>query len=142
LLTFAQQENIGLTIIGPEVPLVAGIVDAFQAAGLKCFGPSAQAAQLEGSKKFCKDFMARHNIPTAEYDTFTDKDAAITYIQSKGAPIVVKADGLAAGKGVIVAQTEAEAIAAVEDMLSGNSFGKGRSKFYRYCRWRACTAYG
>lgn len=128
LLNFAQQENIGLTIIGPEVPLVAGIVDAFQAAGLNCFGPSAKAAQLEGSKKFCKDFMARHNIPTAEYQTFTDQKAAIDYIQQKGAPIVVKADGLAAGKGVIVAQTENEAIAAVEDMLSGNSFGVAGSR--------------
>lgn len=128
LLSFAQQENIGLTIIGPEVPLVAGIVDAFQAAGLNCFGPSAKAAQLEGSKKFCKDFMARHNIPTAEYQTFTDQKAAIDYIQQKGAPIVVKADGLAAGKGVIVAQTENEAIAAVEDMLSGNSFGAAGSR--------------
>ena len=128
LLNFAQQENIDLTIIGPEVPLVAGIVDVFQAAGLNCFGPSAKAAQLEGSKKFCKDFMARHNIPTAEYQTFTDQKAAIDYIQQKGAPIVVKADGLAAGKGVIVAQTEAEAIAAVEDMLSGNSFGAAGSR--------------
>jgi len=123
LVDFASQENIGLTIIGPEVPLVAGIVDAFQDAGLNCFGPSAKAAQLEGSKKFCKDFMARHNIPTAEYQTFTDEKAAIDYIKQKGAPIVVKADGLAAGKGVIVAQTESEAVAAVEDMLSGNSFG-------------------
>ncbi len=128
LLKFAQQENVGLTIIGPEVPLVAGIVDAFQAAGLNCFGPSAKAAQLEGSKKFCKDFMARHNIPTAEYQTFTDKEAAIDYIQQKGAPIVVKADGLAAGKGVIVAQTVSEAIEAVEDMLSGNSFGAAGSR--------------
>ena len=128
LLNFAQQENIDLTIIGPEVPLVAGIVDVFQAAGLKCFGPSAKAAQLEGSKKFCKDFMARHKIPTAEYQTFTEQDAAIEYIRHKGAPIVVKADGLAAGKGVIVAQTEAEAIAAVKDMLSGNSFGAAGSR--------------
>ncbi|WP_428355294.1 phosphoribosylamine--glycine ligase [Methyloprofundus sp.] len=128
LLSFAQKEKIGLTIIGPEVPLVAGIVDAFQAAGLKCFGPSAQAAQLEGSKKFCKDFMARHNIPTAEYQTFTETKAAIDYIQKKGAPIVVKADGLAAGKGVIVAQSEAEAISAVQDMLSGNSFGAAGSR--------------
>lgn len=128
LLSFAQQEKIGLTIIGPEVPLVAGIVDTFQGAGLKCFGPSAKAAQLEGSKKFCKDFMARHSIPTAEYQTFTETKAAIDYIHSKGAPIVVKADGLAAGKGVIVAQTEAEAISAVEDMLSGNSFGEAGSR--------------
>lgn len=123
LLKFAEQENIELTIIGPEVPLVAGIVDAFIDANLKCFGPTAKAAQLEGSKTYCKDFMARHNIPTAEYQTFTETQAAIDYIQSKGAPIVVKADGLAAGKGVIIAETEQQAIAAVEDMLSGNSFG-------------------
>jgi len=123
LIKLAQQEDIALTIIGPEVPLVMGIVDAFTEAGLKCFGPSAQAAQLEGSKTYCKDFMARHQIPTAEYQTFTETQAAINYIKSKGAPIVVKADGLAAGKGVIVAETEQQAIAAVEDMLSGNSFG-------------------
>ena len=123
LLNFAQQENIDLTIIGPEVPLVAGIVDTFTEAGFKCFGPTAKAAQLEGSKTYCKDFMARHNIPTAEYQTFTESQAAIDYIQAKGAPIVVKADGLAAGKGVIVASTEQQAIDAVEDMLSGNSFG-------------------
>ncbi|MCK5190215.1 MAG: phosphoribosylamine--glycine ligase, partial [Methylococcales bacterium] len=124
LIKFVQQENISLTIIGPEVPLVAGIVDAFTEAGLKCFGPTAKAAQLEGSKTYCKDFMARHNIPTAEYQTFTETQPAIDYIQSKGAPIVVKADGLAAGKGVIVANTEQQAIDAVEDMLSGNGFGK------------------
>ncbi|WP_031434689.1 phosphoribosylamine--glycine ligase [Methylomarinum vadi] len=124
LLNFAQKEQIDLTIVGPEAPLVAGIVDRFREAGLACFGPTAQAAQLEGSKSFCKDFMARHHIPTAEYQTFTNPQQAIAYIQSKGAPIVVKADGLAAGKGVIVAQSEAEAIAAVEDMLSGNSFGE------------------
>ncbi len=124
LLTFAQQENIELTIIGPEVPLVAGIVDAFTNAGLKCFGPTAKAAQLEGSKTYCKDFMARHNIPTAEYKTFTENQPAIEYIKTKGAPIVVKADGLAAGKGVIVAETEQQAIEAVEDMLSGNGFGE------------------
>jgi phosphoribosylamine--glycine ligase (EC 6.3.4.13) len=106
LLDFAQTNTIALTIIGPEVPLVAGIVDAFTAAGLKCFGPSANAAQLEGSKTYCKDFMARHKIPTAEYQSFTHTAAAIEYIKSKGAPIVVKADGLAAGKGVIVAETE------------------------------------
>ena len=123
LLAFAQQAAIDLTIIGPEIPLVLGIVDRFQAAGLKCFGPSAKAAQLEGSKSFCKDFMIRHHIPTAAYQSFTDKNLAIAYIQQQGAPIVVKADGLAAGKGVIVAQTEAEAIAAVNDMLSGNVFG-------------------
>ncbi len=128
LLAFAQQESIGLTIIGPEVPLVLGIVDRFQEAGLKCFGPSAQAAQLEGSKTFCKDFMIRHNIPTAKYQSFTDKQQAIAYIKKQGAPIVVKADGLAAGKGVIVAQSEQEAIAAVEDMLSGNVFGEAGSR--------------
>ncbi len=124
LLTFAQQENIGLTIVGPEVPLVAGVVDRFQQAGLNCFGPTAEAAQLEGSKTFCKDFMARHNIPTADYQTFTKTAPAIAYIQQKGAPIVVKADGLAAGKGVIVAQSEQEAIDAVNDMLAGNRFGE------------------
>jgi len=124
LIKFAQQEDIALTIIGPEVPLVMGIVDAFDKAGLKCFGPSAKASQLEGSKTYCKDFMARYNIPTAEYQTFTETQAAIDYIKSKGAPIVVKADGLAAGKGVIVAETEQQAIDAVEDMLSGNSFGE------------------
>ena len=124
LLSFAQVRDIALTIVGPEVPLVKGIVDAFSAEGLACFGPTAQAAQLEGSKSFCKDFMARHGIPTAEYETFTDTEQAIAYIQRSGAPIVVKADGLAAGKGVIVAQTEEQAIAAVKDMLSGNSFGE------------------
>ncbi len=123
LIKFSQQEDIALTIIGPEVPLVMGIVDAFSEAGLKCFGPSAKAAQLEGSKTYCKDFMARHKIPTAEYQTFTETQPAIAYIKNKGAPIVVKADGLAAGKGVIVAETEQQAIDAVEDMLSGNSFG-------------------
>ncbi len=123
LLAFAKQQQIDLTIVGPEAPLVKGIVDSFLEAGLKCFGPTAQAAQLEGSKAFCKDFMARHNIPTAEYQTFTDTAEAIAYIETKGAPIVVKADGLAAGKGVIVAQTVAEATNAVEDMLSGNAFG-------------------
>lgn len=123
LLNFAQKENIDLTIIGPEVPLVLGVVDSFQQTGLPCFGPSAKAAQLEGSKTFCKDFMHRYHIPTAAYQSFTDTQAAIAYIRQHGAPIVVKADGLAAGKGVIVAQSEAEAIAAVEDMLSGNAFG-------------------
>ncbi|MGR9115588.1 MAG: phosphoribosylamine--glycine ligase [Gammaproteobacteria bacterium] len=128
LIAFAQEQNIDLTIVGPEAPLVIGIVDSFRQAGLKCFGPSAKAAQLEGSKAFCKDFMARHHIPTAEYRTFSDCQQAIDYIKAKGAPIVVKADGLAAGKGVIVAQTEAEAIAAVEDMLAGNVFGAAGSR--------------
>lgn len=98
-------------------------MDAFRAQNLPCFGPTQGAAQLEGSKAFCKDFMARHGIPTAAYQTFTEVDSAIAYIESQGAPIVVKADGLAAGKGVVVAQTEAEAIQAVQDMLAGNSFG-------------------
>ena len=124
LLNFAEARDIALTIIGPEVPLVKGVVDAFNAAGMACFGPTAQAAQLEGSKSFCKDFMARHGIPTAEYESFTDTEQAIAYIKRNGAPIVVKADGLAAGKGVIVAQTEQQAIDAVQDMLSGNSFGE------------------
>ncbi|MGJ0482985.1 MAG: phosphoribosylamine--glycine ligase [Methylomicrobium sp.] len=128
LLDFAKQQAIGLTIVGPEVPLVLGIVDRFQEAGLKCFGPKSAAAQLEGSKSFCKDFMVRHQIPTAAYQTFTDKEQAIAYIKDQGAPIVVKADGLAAGKGVIVAQTEQEAIDAVEDMLSGNVFGEAGSR--------------
>ncbi len=128
LLAFALAEKIDLTIIGPEVPLVLGVVDQFTAAGLKCFGPTAKAAQLEGSKSFCKDFMIRHHIPTAAYQSFTDKELAIAYIKQQGAPIVVKADGLAAGKGVIVAQTVAEAVAAVEDMLSGNVFGEAGNR--------------
>jgi phosphoribosylamine---glycine ligase len=128
LLVFAKQEQIDLTIVGPEVPLTMGIVDSFQQAGLKCFGPTAQAAQLEGSKSFCKDFMVRHNIPTAKYQSFTDQNEAITYIKAQGVPIVVKADGLAAGKGVVVAQTEQEAINAVEDMLSGNAFGSAGNR--------------
>jgi phosphoribosylamine--glycine ligase len=123
LVAFAQNNAIDLTIVGPEAPLVAGVVNAFQAANLAIFGPTQQAAQLEGSKAFTKDFLARHRIPTAAYGNFTDKDEAIAYIRTQGAPIVVKADGLAAGKGVILAQTEAEAIAAVEDMLAGNRFG-------------------
>ena len=123
LLNFARDQQIGLTIVGPEAPLVAGIVDRFAAAGLPCFGPTAAAAQLEGSKAFAKDFMARHNIPTAAYGKFTDIDAAVAYIHEHGAPIVVKADGLAAGKGVIIAQTLEEAECAVRDMLAGNAFG-------------------
>ena len=123
LKQFAMQNDIALTIVGPEAPLVNGIVDNFQAAGLKIFGPSRGAAQLEGSKAFTKDFLARNNIPTAAYGNFTDEAEAIAYIKAQGAPIVIKADGLAAGKGVILAQTEDEAIDAVKDMLSGNSFG-------------------
>lgn len=123
LADFAAREKIELTIVGPEAPLVEGIVDYFIERNLPCFGPSKKAAQLEGSKSFTKDFLSRHNIPTAFYQTFTEVAAAKSYIQENGAPIVVKADGLAAGKGVIVAMTESEAIAAVEDMLSGNKFG-------------------
>lgn len=123
LLEFARSNDIELTIVGPEAPLVKGIVDAFNKAGLKIFGPSSNAAQLEGSKAFTKDFLARNNIPTAAYGNFTSEDEAIAYVQQQGAPIVVKADGLAAGKGVILARTEDEAIAAIKDMLSGNKFG-------------------
>ena len=123
LLSLAQSENIDLTIVGPEAPLVAGVVDAFDAAGLPCFGPSAAAAQLEGSKAFTKDFMARHDIPTADYANFSELDPALNYIREQGAPIVIKADGLAAGKGVIVAMSLEEAEQAATDMLSGNRFG-------------------
>ncbi len=123
LKSFALQNDIALTIVGPEAPLVNGVVDTFQAAGLNIFGPTRGAAQLEGSKAFTKDFLARNNIPTAAYGNFTDEAEAIAYIKEQGAPIVIKADGLAAGKGVILAQTEDEAIDAVKDMLSGNSFG-------------------
>ncbi|CAI1162947.1 phosphoribosylamine--glycine ligase [Serratia entomophila] len=123
LVAFAQSHDIGLTIVGPEAPLVIGVVDAFQAAGLKIFGPSQAAAQLEGSKAFTKDFLARHNIPSAEYQNFTEVEPALAYVRSKGAPIVIKADGLAAGKGVIVAMTLREAEDAVQDMLAGNAFG-------------------
>lgn len=124
LLDFALRADIGLTLVGPEAPLVAGVVDEFQAAGLNIFGPTRTAAQLEGSKTFSKDFLSRHNIPTAEYRSFTDPQQARRYIARKGAPIVVKADGLAAGKGVILAQTQAEAVSAVDDMLAGNAFGQ------------------
>ncbi len=123
LLHLAQTEAAALTVVGPEVPLVAGVVDRFRAAGLRIFGPSAAAAQLEGSKAYAKDFLARHGIPTAFYAVHSDVDAALAYVRSKGAPIVIKADGLAAGKGVIVAMTLAEAEAAVRDMLEGNAFG-------------------
>ena len=124
LVTFAKNNDVGLTIIGPEVPLVMGIVDAFAKEGLRCFGPSKEAAQLEASKSFTKNFLARHSIPTADYEVFSDVAPAIAYIKVQGTPIVVKADGLAAGKGVIVAMTQQEAITAVEDMLSGNAFGE------------------
>ena len=123
LLQFAKDKQIGLTIVGPEAPLVIGVVDAFKQAGLTIFGPTQGAAQLEGSKAFTKDFLARHNIPTAEYQNFTEVEPALAYLREKGAPIVIKADGLAAGKGVIVAMTLEEAEAAVHDMLAGNAFG-------------------
>ncbi|CNL72991.1 phosphoribosylamine--glycine ligase [Yersinia aldovae] len=123
LLAFAQSHDIGLTIVGPEAPLVIGVVDAFRAAGLTIFGPTQAAAQLEGSKAFTKDFLARHNIPTAFYQNFTEVEPALAYVRKIGAPIVIKADGLAAGKGVIVAMTLEEAETAVHDMLAGNAFG-------------------
>ena len=128
LVKFAQDNQIGLTIVGPEAPLVIGVVDAFREAGLKIFGPTQAAAQLEGSKAFTKDFLARHKIPTAEYQNFTEVEPALAYLREKGAPIVVKADGLAAGKGVIVAMTLQEAEEAVRDMLSGNAFGEAGSR--------------
>ncbi len=124
LLRFAQQNKIDLTVVGPEAPLVLGVVDKFRAAGLRIFGPTKDAAQLEGSKAFAKDFLARHKIPTAAYGNFTEVAAAEAYIKKTGAPIVVKADGLAAGKGVIIAQTTDAAIAAMRDMLAGNAFGE------------------
>ena len=123
LLDFARSKQIDLTIVGPEAALVKGIVDVFTANGLKIFGPTKAAAQLEGSKAFTKDFLERHNIPTAFYGNFTEIEPAVAYIEEQGAPIVIKADGLAAGKGVILAQTNDEAIAAVKDMLAGNKFG-------------------
>ena len=128
LVAFAQNNAIELTIVGPEQPLVDGVVDAFNAAGLACFGPTAAAAQLEGSKAFTKDFLARHNIPTGAYQNFTEIEPAIAYVREKGAPIVVKADGLAAGKGVIVAMTLVEAEDAIKDMLAGNAFGEAGSR--------------
>ena len=123
LAAFAKQNDCALTVIGPEAPLVAGIVDHFREQGLACFGPTAGAAQLEGSKSFTKDFLARHNIPTASYAVFTEIEPALTYVREQGAPIVIKADGLAAGKGVIVAMTLDEAEAAIHDMLADNKFG-------------------
>ncbi|KMQ76513.1 phosphoribosylamine--glycine ligase [Marinobacter subterrani] len=128
LANFAATNNVGLTIVGPEAPLVAGIVDLFEERGLRVFGPSAGAAQLEGSKAFTKDFLARHKIPTAGYGNFTDVDEALAYVRQQGAPIVVKADGLAAGKGVIVAMTLNEAEDAIRDMLAGNAFGDAGSR--------------
>jgi len=123
LLLFAQNNHVNLTIVGPEAPLCLGIVDRFSDVGLKCFGPTQAAAQLEGSKAFTKDFLARNNIPTATYGNFTEIKSAKEYVQQVGVPIVIKADGLAAGKGVIIAQTEQQAFDAVDDMLAGNKFG-------------------
>jgi len=123
LLELARDEGVALTIVGPEAPLVAGLVDRFVEAGLPCFGPTASAARLEGSKAYSKDFMARHRIPTARYESFSVLEKALAYIRKRGAPIVIKADGLAAGKGVIVAETLDEAEEAARDMLEGNRFG-------------------
>ncbi|MCL5255137.1 MAG: phosphoribosylamine--glycine ligase, partial [Gammaproteobacteria bacterium] len=128
LLAFAQQEHIDLTIVGPEAPLVKGVVNLFQSHGLAIFGPTQQAAQLEGSKAFCKDFLARHNIPTAAYENFTEIAPAKAYVRAQQLPIVIKADGLAAGKGVIIAETLAQADAAIDDMLAGNKFGDAGSR--------------
>lgn len=128
LLAFAQKEQIGLTIVGPEAPLSQGVVDAFREAGLKIFGPTKAAAQLESSKDFAKAFMLRHNIPTAKYQTFTDAKLAHDYVSAQGAPIVIKADGLAAGKGVVVAMDEAEAHAAIDAMLADNKLGSAGSR--------------
>ncbi len=128
LVDFAVDQNVALTIVGPEAPLVEGITREFNRAGLRCFGPSPEAARLEGSKAFCKDFLTRHRIPTAAYESFHDVGAAKAYIRGQGTPIVIKADGLAAGKGVIIARSEAEAFSAVEDMLDGNVFGEAGSR--------------
>ena len=128
LIEFCRKENIAFTVVGPEAPLAAGIVDDFRAAGLKIFGPTQYAAQLESSKDFAKAFMAKYNIPTAQYQTFENADAAHDYVNQKGAPIVIKADGLAAGKGVIVAMTLDEAHAAIDDMLLGNKMGNAGAR--------------
>ena len=128
LVAFAQRETVGLTIVGPEAPLAAGIVDAFRAAGMRIFGPMRAAARLESSKDFAKAFMARHAIPTAAYRTFTDAAEAHAYVAARGAPIVVKADGLAAGKGVVVAVDAAEAHAAIDAMLTGNAMGEAGAR--------------
>jgi len=128
LADFAEQNQVGLTIVGPEAPLVAGVVDLFSSRGLPIFGPTAAAAQLEGSKAFAKDFLSRHNIPTAFYQVFTEVEPALAYVRQQGAPIVIKADGLAAGKGVIVAMTLNEAEAAVRDMLEEGGFGQAGAR--------------
>ncbi|MQR00157.1 phosphoribosylamine--glycine ligase [Glaciimonas soli] len=128
LADFVEKEHIALTVVGPETPLAGGIVNVFRNRGLKIFGPTREAAQLESSKDFAKAFMQRHHIPTAEYQTFTDVAAAHQYLDKKGAPIVIKADGLAAGKGVVVAMTLEEAHTAVDDMLAGNRFGEAGAR--------------
>ena len=128
LISFAKEEMIDITIVGPEAPLVLGIVDQFKDEGLAIFGPSKLAAQLEGSKAFCKDFLERNNIPTAFYKVFTETKSAIEYVKEKGTPIVIKADGLAAGKGVIIATSLEVAINAINDMLEGNRFGEAGSR--------------
>ena len=128
IIAFAQANQVDLVIVGPEAPLVNGVVDACRAADVKIWGPTQFAAQLEGSKAFAKHFLKRHNIPTAFYDVFTDVAAAKAYVEKNGAPIVIKADGLAAGKGVIVAMTNQEAFEAIDDMLSGNKFGDAGSR--------------
>jgi len=124
LIEFVRDRNVDLTIVGPEAPLVAGITDAFQSQGLRCFGPTRATAQLEGSKVFCKDFLSRHHIPTAEYKTFMEIGTAREYIETHALPMVIKADGLAAGKGVIIAHSVEEAVSAAEGMLSGKAFGE------------------
>ena len=128
LVAFARKEHIALTVVGPEAPLAAGVVDAFRAAGLKIFGPTQRAARLESSKDFAKEFMVRHHIPTAMHQTFTDATAAHAYVDGRGAPIVIKADGLAAGKGVVVAMDLAEAHAAIDAMLVGNTMGSAGAR--------------
>ncbi|MBC8493595.1 MAG: phosphoribosylamine--glycine ligase [Candidatus Thioglobus sp.] len=128
LIKFAQDNQVDITIVGPEAPLVIGVVDQFQAQGLAIFGPTEAASQLEGSKAFCKDFLERNNIPTAYYDVFTEVAPALQYVEEKGVPIVIKADGLAAGKGVIIANTQTEAADAINDMLEGNRFGEAGSR--------------
>ena len=126
LLAFAIEKNIGLTVVGPETPLAAGIVDAFKERGLRIFGPSRKAAQIEASKQFAKDLMIKYNIPTAAYQTFSNFDEALNYVQSRPLPAVLKYDGLAAGKGVVIAETLAEAELALKDMLVDDRFGKGK----------------
>lgn len=128
LITFVREHDVAFTLVGPEAPLAAGIVDRFREAGLAIFGPTQAAAQLESSKDFAKAFMKRHGIPTADYESFTDAEAAHAYVAKKGAPIVIKADGLAAGKGVVVAMTEDEAHAAIDMMLAGHEFGNAGAR--------------